>query len=158
MLKELLSLGKPAVRLLLRHSPPPLEKRLVETLAHLLFAEARRAGELDFMEGRRLAIQLLDFDRCWVFQGHSGRLRLMAANGEADTRISGNIKEFVLLAGRREDPDTLFFQRRLNIEGDIELSLAVKNLIDGLEHNKLPKPLRRLISFAGMCAAKGYLP
>jgi predicted lipid carrier protein YhbT len=32
-------------------------------------------------------------------------------------------------AHQEEDPDTLFFQRRLVIEGDTELGLQVKNLM-----------------------------
>ena len=31
------------------------------------------------------------------------------------------------LANQQEDPDTLFFQRRLVIEGDAELGLVVNN-------------------------------
>ena len=31
---------------------------------------------------------------------------------------------------RLEDPDTLFFSRRLVIEGDTELGLALKNALD----------------------------
>ena len=41
----------------------------------------------------------------------------------------------LLLATRREDPDTLFFNRRLNIEGDTETGLHVKNLLDSLEYD-----------------------
>jgi predicted lipid carrier protein YhbT len=34
---------------------------------------------------------------------------------------------------REEDPDTLFFARRLTIEGDTELGLVAKNLLDGID-------------------------
>ena len=37
------------------------------------------------------------------------------------------------LAQRQEDPDTLFFSRRLAMEGDTELGLVVKNALDALE-------------------------
>ena len=40
---------------------------------------------------------------------------------------------FLRLAQRQEDPDTLFFSRRLSIEGDTELGLVVKNALDALE-------------------------
>jgi predicted lipid carrier protein YhbT len=39
----------------------------------------------------------------------------------------------VLLARRQEDPDTLFFSRRLSMEGDTELGLLVKNTLDAIE-------------------------
>jgi predicted lipid carrier protein YhbT len=34
---------------------------------------------------------------------------------------------------RKEDPDTLFFSRRLLMEGDTELGLLVKNTLDAME-------------------------
>jgi hypothetical protein len=34
---------------------------------------------------------------------------------------------------RQQDPDTLFFSRRLAMEGDTELGLLVKNTIDAIE-------------------------
>lgn len=37
------------------------------------------------------------------------------------------------LAQRQVDPDTLFFSRRLVMEGDTELGLIVKNALDALE-------------------------
>ena len=45
------------------------------------------------------------------------------------------------MAARRRDPDTLFFQRRIVVEGDTELGLAVKNLLDSLDPSELPSPL-----------------
>ncbi|SNB73692.1 SCP-2 sterol transfer family protein [Kingella negevensis] len=38
---------------------------------------------------------------------------------------------------REEDPDTLFFNRKLQIEGDTELGLITKNLLDCVEWDKL---------------------
>ena len=52
---------------------------------------------------------------------------------EADLAISANAQDFLLLAQRRQDPDTLFFNRRLVMEGDTELGLVVKNALDALE-------------------------
>ena len=34
---------------------------------------------------------------------------------------------------REEDPDTLFFNRKLQIEGDTELGLITKNLLDSVD-------------------------
>jgi predicted lipid carrier protein YhbT len=61
----------------------------------------------------------------------SQRLILCREKGEATIR--GGWREFLCLATRREDPDSLFFQRRLIIEGDTELGLTLKNLLDGCE-------------------------
>lgn len=43
-----------------------------------------------------------------------------------------------MIAGRKEDPDTLFFQRRLSIQGDTELGLEVKNLLDNIDFDNMP--------------------
>lgn len=50
-----------------------------------------------------------------------------------DLTISASTFDFFMLATRREDPDTLFFSRRLVLEGDTELGLLVKNSLDALE-------------------------
>jgi O2-independent ubiquinone biosynthesis accessory factor UbiT len=52
----------------------------------------------------------------------------------------------LLIAARKEDPDTLFFQRRLKIEGDTELGLEVKNLIDGIDIEQLPHSIHGVVS------------
>ncbi len=51
----------------------------------------------------------------------------------ADVTIAACARDFYLLMRRQEDPDTLFFSRRLAIEGDTELGLLIKNTLDALE-------------------------
>ena len=66
---------------------------------------------------------------------------------EADVTFTATAQDFARLALRLEDPDTLFFNRRLMIEGDTDLGLRVKNMLDGMELDDLgrglPFPLRR---------------
>ncbi|CDH07392.1 putative sterol carrier protein, SCP [Xenorhabdus bovienii str. oregonense] len=50
--------------------------------------------------------------------------------------------EAAFLESRREDPDTLFFQHRLRIEGNTELGLHVKNLVDSIRLESMPSILR----------------
>jgi predicted lipid carrier protein YhbT len=45
----------------------------------------------------------------------------------------GELHAYLKLLTRQEDPDTLFFNRQLSIEGDTELGLAIKNLLDGID-------------------------
>jgi predicted lipid carrier protein YhbT len=49
-----------------------------------------------------------------------------------DVTVRASLADYLALALRREDPDTLFFTRRLVIEGDTELGLQVKNALDAL--------------------------
>ena len=62
--------------------------------------------------------------------------------------ISAGARDFLRLARREADPDTLFFDRRLSIEGDTELGLLLKNTLDGLDVKSVlgapPGPLRLL--------------
>lgn len=63
-----------------------------------------------------------------------------------DVAIRARLRDFHALATQAEDPDTLFFQRRLLIEGDTALGLGIKNLLDGME---MPFWLMRLQSKFG---------
>ena len=58
----------------------------------------------------------------------------------------------LMLAARRSDPDTLFFERRLVIEGDTALGLEAKNLLDTIEPDELPATLTRVLDGAGRMA------
>jgi predicted lipid carrier protein YhbT len=83
------------------------------------------------LRGRVVAIQVAD-------GGLDCRLRLVSigfvpARGQADVVIRATACDYWRLARREEDPDTLFFARRLVIEGDTELGLAVKNALDAVE-------------------------
>lgn len=57
---------------------------------------------------------------------------------KADLVLSANVADFTRLMLREEDPDTLFFNRRLKIEGDTELGLVVKNLLDSVDWQGTP--------------------
>ena len=47
--------------------------------------------------------------------------------------FTATARDLARLALRLEDPDTLFFDRRLRIEGDTDLGLTVKNSLDAVE-------------------------
>lgn len=83
------------------------------------------------MRGRVVSIRVADL-------GVDCRVRLAAigfvpARGRPDVAIRASAADYLRLARREEDPDTLFFARRLAIEGDTELGLAVKNALDAVE-------------------------
>ena len=73
---------------------------------------------------------------------------------QADVCISGESLEFILLATRQADPDTLFFNRRIHIEGDTELGLGVKNTMDSMDWDDLPMPLRKLLQGLSVLIAR----
>ncbi|MFQ5456709.1 MAG: SCP2 domain-containing protein [Nitrospirota bacterium] len=49
-----------------------------------------------------------------------------------DVIIEGNFYDLIGLLIKRRDADSLFFSRRLRIEGDIEASVYFKNLLDSI--------------------------
>lgn len=67
---------------------------------------------------------------------------VVSQQAEADVSFSGEANDLILIAARKQDPDTLFFQRRLQIEGDTELGLYVKNLMDAIDLDSMPSTLR----------------
>jgi len=85
------------------------------------------------LTGRRLRIKVTDARLSFDFQWCDGRFLACSNRGEPDLTISASAHDFLLLARRQEDPDTLFFSRRLAMEGDTELGLLVKNTLDAIE-------------------------
>ena len=87
----------------------------------------------DLLRGKSLAIRVRDARLAFDFRCDGQRFVSCAPQAEPDLTISANAQDFWLLAQRRQDPDTLFFNRRLVMEGDTELGLVVKNALDALE-------------------------
>lgn len=121
-------------------TPPSLAFAL---LANRLLWPALRALDWQPLVGRRYAIQVKDIGLSLKF---TVTPRGFAPDrGPADLLLRASAGDFLLLLARREDPDTLFFSRRLVSEGDTELGLLVKNLLDSLDPEtvlrRLPAPL-----------------
>lgn len=123
-------------------APAWFERQAAERLLNRVFGAALSQGELDFLCGRRLGLHVEDAGLFQVWTCEARRLRLLARGAGAEATIRGSAGAFVLMASRRMDPDALFFQRRIVIEGAVELALAVKNFLDGFELEALPLLLR----------------
>ncbi len=123
--------------------PIGVKRRLVEPLLNRTFAEPLAEGEFDALTGRRITLAVEDLGMMLTLTLENERLRVCTQPGEAIIR--GGWREFLCLATRREDPDALFFQRRLLIEGDTELGLMVKNLLDGREEGLAQGPFGELL-------------
>lgn len=123
-------------------APPSLAFSLA---ANRLLWPAMQALDWQPLVGRRYAIRIKDLGLSLRFT--VGPRGFAPDNGAADLTISATARDFLLLLARREDPDTLFFSRRLVSEGDTELGLVVKNLLDALDPDavlsRLPAPLAR---------------
>lgn len=92
------------------------------------------AGDVDAaLEGKVLRVVVRDAGATVTLRRLRSRFVPALASAPADVTIAATLRDFALLAARREDPDTLFFGRRLTIEGDTEAGLALKNLIDSAD-------------------------
>ena len=92
---------------------------------------------LALLEGKNFLIDVLDTGGRAAFTFRDGLFRpVFTAPETPDLAFRANLSAFLQLAARQEDPDTLFFNRTLSIEGDTELGLIVKNMLDAME---LPK-------------------
>ncbi|UUM31056.1 ubiquinone anaerobic biosynthesis accessory factor UbiT [Vibrio japonicus] len=129
-------------------------KALLEGLK-LAFKEALEEGDFEFLEGKWLKVSVSDIELSWCISYEDKRLIVADTPVQEDVAFSGNLNDLVLIAGRKEDPDTLFFQRRLTIEGDTELGLEVKNLMDSIDLDSLPKPLQTLLNQLAEFVYKG---
>lgn len=139
MLRPLPHMLKLADRLLplAAHAPFALQRLALEQGLNRLFAEPLSDGAFQALEGLWLRLEVTDLGLAWCLSCDRQRLQI-AKQAPAQVTIRGNWREFLLLASRQEDPDTLFFRRRLVIEGDTELGLSIKNLIDSLDPDMLP--------------------
>lgn len=94
------------------------------------------AENLQPLHGKQIAIRVKDLGLNLHFIINAGKFTPTRSGKVPDLVISATVHDFYLLATRKEDPDTLFFSRRLMVEGDTELGLVAKNTLDAIE---LPK-------------------
>lgn len=145
--------GAPAARAVL---PPPLAAMLARLPPYpgsVLFSAALDialrphlpADVRASLQGRPLRITVTDAGVAFDFTWRETRFSALPRGTRADLEIAACARDFVALARREEDPDTLFFSRRLAMSGDTELGLLVKNTLDAME-SPLPQSLRSALS------------
>lgn len=120
-----------------------------------IFKEALTDGDFDFLEERFLKVSVDDLQLSCFITLQQGQLRVLEQNDTCDVSFAAGLNDLILIAGRKEDPDSLFFQRRLRIEGDTELGLEVKNLIDSLDLDELPKIIRLALNDLALFVQRG---
>ena len=126
--------------------PPGMHATGLSLLLNRLFAEPLAHDELWFLRDRVLQVEVTDLALDYRITLREGRFAAASPARKPDVRFGGTFREFLVLALGREDPDTLFFQRRLQLEGDTELGLEIKNFLYSLEQGLLPAPLERLLT------------
>lgn len=117
-----------------------LGSRIPTPLSHvplmLLLEIARRRDYLvapEALYGKQFSLTVEDLGLRFHFICEQGKFKSLPASSPADIALSACAIDFFQLASGQEDADTLFFRRRLKMEGDTELGIAVKYWIDASE-------------------------
>ena len=132
-----------------RFVPYSAQKVLIAVALNEAFRQPLRHGEMDFLQGAKVRIKVTDLCIDWLIRVDADRFTPINREWQDDVSISGSSLDFLKLASRRVDPDTLFFQRKIRIEGDTELGLGVKNTMDSMDWDDLPMPLRKVLQGVG---------
>lgn len=120
---------------------------------NVAFGETRASG-LEPLHGRVVALRVTDLGMSLRLMVTPAGFVACARAGDPTVTVSASARDFADLALRRADPDTLFFGRRLVIEGDTELGLLLKNRLDALDLRALAKsPPRPGVVLASIATA-----
>jgi O2-independent ubiquinone biosynthesis accessory factor UbiT len=107
---------------------------LLVTALNLVLARQLPNDVTQLLQGKRFRIEVRDARLSFDFVWRGGMFRPVSPQAASpDLTLSANAHDFVRLARRLDDPDTLFFNRRLSMQGDTELGLVVKNALDAME-------------------------
>lgn len=155
VLREYTPSPAPIIRHAERRVPFVFKQLITESTLNRMFADAISEGEFDDFEGRTLRLEINGGQPGITLGLWQGRLRIVEGEGEATIR--GGWSAFYQLANRKLDPDQLFFQRKLIIEGDTELGLGIKNLLDSLEWRlpEVPAPALPRFRLSRLLPASG---
>lgn len=135
--------------------PFSLQEKVLSQVLNSVFAEALADDEFEFLEQKWLQVEITDLGINWFISCTDNKLVIAPRAASTDVSFKGNLNELVLITARKEDPDTLFFQRRLKIEGDTELGLEVKNMLDSFDLDELPKAVTTLLSYVAEFIQQG---
>jgi len=113
--------------------PSFVHNKVLVTTLNKLFTRELKEGELDFLQEKIIHISIEDAGIEYRFTLDNNKLTAADKNCSPDLILQGTVYNYLLLASRQEDTDTLFFSRRLHMQGDTELGLYVKNFLDGLD-------------------------
>jgi predicted lipid carrier protein YhbT len=92
------------------------------------------AESLAALEGRRFQVVVEDAAARATFRCEGGVFRPAdPAQAAPDLVFRATLSAYLRLVAGQEDPDTLFFRRELALEGDTELGLEVKNMLDAVD-------------------------
>ena len=104
-----------------------LARVLDRVLLPRLPADAREA-----LSHRTVEVEVTDLGLKVRLQIGEAGFRVAPSGGEVALRILAPASSYVRLLRGEDDPDRLFFERALVMEGDTEMGLVLKNTLDAI--------------------------
>ncbi|MDT3737056.1 MAG: SCP2 sterol-binding domain-containing protein [Denitratisoma sp.] len=123
-----------AINARLPQLPPTLG---LTTALNLALDRILPRATLEPLTGKLVCLRVTDGGLTLNFTLTEKGFRPAVSSAKPDLMISAKARDFIALALREEDPDTLFFSRRLLMEGDTDLGLLVKNTLDAIDWPRL---------------------
>ncbi|MBT3195090.1 MAG: sterol-binding protein [Candidatus Ruthia sp.] len=113
--------------------PNAFSNQVIVAVFNQIFKEAINAGDLDFLKNNCVLIEVSDIGLSFALSLKNKSL--VGGNDQQiyDLCISAKLCHFLSMVARKKDPDTLFFQRKIKMQGSTELGLYVKNFLDGFD-------------------------
>jgi predicted lipid carrier protein YhbT len=145
------------------HLPHP-GSRLLVTVLNATLRRDLPDDVLENLRGKHVAIAVSDWGLRFQFGAANGRF-VTVTPGKPDLTITATAHDFGALACGEEDADTLYFDRRVVVEGSTEVALLIKNSLDAVPATrmrsmvaKLHRAMVRLRSLRGRSHSAGAAP
>lgn len=124
------------LKLFLRTVPDSVHSQIFCRLCSQLMRGQSIVNKLERLESKILKLTITDTGNSWFCQFTKKGLKAITGNtATADVHIKGSLRNFLLLVTQNEDPDTLFFNQELSLEGNTEDGLYLRNILDAMEFN-----------------------
>lgn len=126
-----------ALARIIAHLPQQPPTLALTTLLNAALGRVLPRDALEPLTGRHLCLRVTDAGLSLDFSlGESG-FQHASPRAKPDLVLAACARDYLALALREEDADSLFFSRRLIMEGDTELGLLVKNTLDAVDWDAL---------------------
>ncbi len=110
-----------------------INNKVIVGIFNQVFAQAIRNNDLNFLQDQWILIEVTDIGLSFNLGFDGKQLIQTRQDNNFGLTISADSCHFLDLVSKQKDPDTLFFQRKIKMQGSTELGLYVKNFLDAFE-------------------------
>jgi len=116
-----------------RMAPKPLQFKSIELFLTQIFKTELVEQRLDFLTDRHITINISDAFIHFGLSLKQNKIQVFTPINEPDLTLTTDCYTLLQLISQQADADGLFFNRRLDSQGDTELGLYVKNFLASLD-------------------------